>query len=108
MSAGVSSILMIAASLIAVSPAAAAAAAPPVQSPSPGEIVNQFQKNEGTFRGYRRNHAKGVCISGYFRSSGRAAQYSVAQVFAPAERTPLIGRLSIPGTSPYAWDDSTP
>lgn len=104
---GVVSILMMAASLMEVS-AAAAADTPPVPPPTPAEIVSQFQKNEGTFPGYRRNHAKGVCIYGYFRSSGRAARYSVAQVFAPGERTPVIGRLSIPGTSPYAWDDSTP
>ncbi len=76
--------------------------------PTANQIVNQFQKNEGTFRGYRRNHAKGVCVSGYFQSSGKAARYSVARVFAPGRRTPVIGRFSIPGTSPYAWDDSTP
>lgn len=70
--------------------------------------VDQFQKNGGTFRGYRRNHAKGVCVRGYFQSSGAAAGYSVAQVFAPGERTPVLGRLSIPGTNPYAWDGATP
>lgn len=76
--------------------------------PSARQIVNQFQKNEGVFPGFRRNHAKGVCVSGYFQSSGAAARYSVAQVFAQGERTPFVGRFSIPGTSPYAWDDSTP
>lgn len=76
--------------------------------PTAQQIVNQFQKNEGVFAGYRRNHAKGICVSGYFQSSGAAARYSMAQVFAPAQRTPVLGRLSIPGTSPYAWDDSTP
>lgn len=70
--------------------------------------VNQFQTNTGVFPGYRRNHAKGVCISGYFQSSGKAARYSVARVFASGQRTPVLGRLSIPGTNPYAWDDSTP
>lgn len=70
--------------------------------------VDQFQANVGTFPGYRRNHAKGVCISGYFQSNGNAAPYSVAQVFQPGRRSPVIGRLSIPGTNPYAWDASTP
>ncbi|MDN5864807.1 MAG: catalase family peroxidase [Gammaproteobacteria bacterium] len=72
------------------------------------KTVDQFQKNSGVFRGFRRNHAKGVCISGYFASSGKAARYSAAQVFAPGQRTPVVGRLSIPGTNPYSWDDSTP
>lgn len=76
--------------------------------PTADQVVGQFQKNGGVFPGYRRNHAKGVCISGYFQSSGDAARYSVAQVFAPGQRTPVVGRLSIPGTNPYAWDDSTP
>lgn len=70
--------------------------------------VDQFRKNGGTYPGYRSNHAKGVCVSGYFESSGKLAKYSVAKVFAPDARTPVIGRLSIPGTNPYAWDSSTP
>lgn len=82
------------------------AAAPP--PPTATRIVNQFQKNEGVFPGYRRNHAKGVCIAGYFVGSGAAARYSSAQVFVAGERTPVMGRLSTPGTNPYAWDDVTP
>lgn len=84
----------------------AASAAPP--RPSADAIVDQFQKNEGVFPGHRRNHAKGVCISGYFQGSGKATPYSVARVFAAGKRTPVIGRFSIPGTNPYAWDGSTP
>ena len=76
--------------------------------PTAAQVVDQFQKNGGVFPGYRRNHAKGVCISGYFQSEGDAARYSVAQVLAPGQRTPVVGRLSIPGTNPYAWDGSTP
>ncbi|TAN05236.1 MAG: catalase family peroxidase [Rhodanobacteraceae bacterium] len=82
----------------------AGAAAPTLAA----QTVNQFQKNGGVFPGYRRNHAQGVCISGYFQSSGAAARYSVAEVFQPGERTPVVGRFSIPGTNPYAWDDVTP
>lgn len=80
----------------------------PARRPTPAQVVDQFQKNDGVFPGYRRNHAKGVCIAGHFRSSGAAAPYSVAQVFEPGRVTPVMGRLSIPGTNPYAWDDSTP
>ncbi|HET9818472.1 MAG TPA: catalase family peroxidase [Rhodanobacteraceae bacterium] len=87
---------------------AGAGNSPPTQRPGADQVIDQFQKNEGVFPGYRRNHAKGVCVSGYFHSSGKAARYSTAQVFASGQRTPVIGRLSIPGTSPYAWDGSTP
>lgn len=75
---------------------------------TPARIVNQFQANAGIFPGYRRNHAKGVCVSGYFQSSGQAADYSVAQVFAPDQRTPVVGRFAIPGSNPYAPDSSVP
>lgn len=78
------------------------------RQPAPGQIVDQFERNDGVFPGQRRNHAKGVCIAGYFESTGEAARYSVAQVFAPGQHTPVVGRFSIPGTNPYAWDDSTP
>ena len=70
-------------------------------------LVNQLQANAGVFSGYRRNHAKGVCVAGYFDSSGQAQTYSVAQVFAPG-RTPVVGRFAIPGGNPYAPDNSVP
>ncbi|HEY8326925.1 MAG TPA: hypothetical protein VIO59_00575 [Rhodanobacter sp.] len=53
---------------------------------TPARLVNQFQDNAGTFAGYRRNHAKGACVTGYFDSNGRAQAYSTAQVFAPGAR----------------------
>ncbi|MFC5526070.1 catalase family peroxidase [Rhodanobacter ginsengisoli] len=74
---------------------------------TPAKLVNQLQHNAGTFAGYRRNHAKGVCVTGYFDSHGQAQAYSRAQVFAPG-RTPLVGRFAIPGGNPYAPDSSVP
>lgn len=74
---------------------------------TPKRLVDQLQDNAGTFAGYRRNHAKGVCVSGYFDSNGQAQTYSVAQVFAPG-RTPVVGRFAIPGSNPYAPDSSVP
>jgi len=75
---------------------------------TPRRIIDQFEHNAGVHAGYRRNHAKGVCIAGYFQSSGKAAPYSVAQVFAPEQRTPVTGRFAIPGSNPYAPDGSVP
>jgi len=70
-------------------------------------MVNQLQTNAGVFPGYRRNHAKGVCVAGYFESNGNAQPYSAAQVFASG-RTPVVGRFAIPGGNPYAPDSSVP
>ena len=74
---------------------------------TPARIVNQLQADAGMFPGYRRNHAKGVCVAGYFQSNGQAQAYSDAQVFAPG-RTPVVGRFAIPGGNPYAPDSSVP
>jgi catalase len=74
---------------------------------TPNRLVDQLQVNSGTFAGYRRNHAKGVCVTGYFQSNGNAERYSVAQVFASG-RTPVVGRFAIPGGNPYAPDSSIP
>lgn len=74
---------------------------------TPEKLIDQFQHNAGTFAGYRRNHAKGVCVAGYFDSNGQALAYSTAQVFAPG-RTPVVGRFAIPGSNPYAPDSSVP
>lgn len=70
-------------------------------------IVNAFQRDNGVHPGYRRNHAKGLCVEGYFDSNGSGATLSRAQVFA-AGRTPVIGRFAIPGGNPSAPDASLP
>lgn len=53
--------------------------------------------------GFRRAHAKGVCVYGTFRSSGAAAALSTARVFVQPQ-TPVVGRLSIAGGDPHAAD----
>ena len=74
---------------------------------SPTRLVDALQQNSGLHPGYRRNHAKGVCVAGYFEGNGVASRYSTAGVFA-AVRTPVVGRLAIPGGNPYAPDGSVP
>lgn len=70
-------------------------------------IINAFETDNGPHPGYRRNHAKGVCVSGYFESNGNAAAISSAAVFAPGV-TPVIGRFAIPGGNRSAPDTSVP
>lgn len=73
----------------------------------PHRIVDALQASGGEHPGFRRNHAKGVCVAGYFESSGQLAPFSTAELFKPG-RTPVIGRLAIPGGNPYAPDSSIP
>lgn len=70
-------------------------------------IVNTFEANYGVHAGYRRNHAKGLCVEGEFESNGNGARVSRAAVFSPGD-TPVIGRFAIPGSNPSAPDASTP
>lgn len=70
-------------------------------------IITAFETNAGTHPGFRRNHAKGVCVSGEFESNGNGAAISSAQVFAQGV-TPVIGRFAIPGGNPGAPDTSVP
>lgn len=56
-------------------------------------------ENGKPFAGFRRAHARGVCVAGYFEPTGEAAALSRARVFSQA-RTPAIGRMSIGGADP--------
>jgi catalase len=47
---------------------------------SPASMINTFEQVNGPHSGFRRNHAKGVCISGYFESNGRG-RLSKAAIF---------------------------
>lgn len=61
--------------------------------------------NPQPFPGYRRAHAKGMCVSGEFHGSGEAVHLSAARAFAQSS-VPVIGRLSIAGGDPHAPDNN--
>ncbi|RKE36296.1 catalase [Paraburkholderia sp. BL23I1N1] len=71
---------------------------------TPARMIDAFEDSMGRHAGFRRNHAKGVCVSGYFDSNGSGVALSHARVFERG-RTPVIGRLSAPGGNP-AQDDA--
>ncbi|MGE7136975.1 catalase family peroxidase [Luteibacter sp. NPDC031894] len=75
---------------------------------TPERLVDTLQANGGEHPGYRRNHAKGICVVGRFASNGALAGYSTAGLFAAGVETPVVGRLAIPGGNPYAPDSSVP
>lgn len=66
-------------------------------------MTNAIEANGPAHPGFRRAHAKGVCVTGVFRSSGQAAALSSARVFRQAE-TPVLGRMSIGGGDPHGVD----
>ncbi len=70
---------------------------------TPARFVDAFQSVNGLHPGFRRNHAKGVCVSGYFNSNGRGAALSKASIFQPG-RVPVLGRFSLGGGQPLAAD----
>jgi catalase len=71
---------------------------------TPRRFVDGFQAVNGIHPGFRRNHAKGVCIAGYFESNGRGVHLSKASVLRPG-RVPVLGRFSLNGGQPYAGDE---
>jgi catalase len=70
---------------------------------SPASMINTFEKVNGPHPGFRRNHAKGVCVSGYFESNGNGVALSKAGVFRPG-RLPVVGRFALAGGQPYVTD----
>jgi len=70
---------------------------------TPARFIDTFEKVNGIHPGFRRNHAKGLCISGYFDSNGQGVRLSRASVF-KVGRVAVIGRFSLAGGQPYAAD----
>lgn len=75
---------------------------------SPGSLtqarmIDEFQHDNGVHPGFRRNHAKGVCIAGSFESNGQGTRLSRAVVF-QAGRTPVVGRFAIAVGKPDVAD----
>lgn len=71
---------------------------------TPARLTDAIEATSTTaYPGFRRAHAKGVCVAGHFEGRPEGAALSRARVFAEA-RTPLLGRMSIGGGSPYGLD----
>ena len=66
-------------------------------------MMAAFRDANGTHVGFRRNHAKGVCVTGWFESSGQAAAISKAAVFKTG-RVPVVGRFALAGGMPFQPD----
>ena len=70
---------------------------------TPSRFGDAFERVDGVHSGFRRNHAKGVGVSGFFESNGEGVRLSKAAIFRPG-RVPVIGRFSLGGGEPYVAD----
>ena len=70
---------------------------------TPARIVDALEQANGVHPGFRRNHAKGVCVTGFFESNGQGARLSKAAVFQPG-RMPAVGRFALAGGRPEIAD----
>lgn len=62
-----------------------------------------FQEGGNPHRGFRRAHAKGLCVAGEFTASGALADYTTRGLLSQGT-TPFTGRFSIGGGNPTAPD----
>jgi catalase len=70
---------------------------------TPARFIDTFERVNGLAPGFRRNHAKGVCVAGAFESNGLGSRLSRALVFEKG-RVPVVGRFALAGGKPYAAD----
>jgi catalase len=73
---------------------------------TPSRFTDAFEQNGGLHPGFRRNHAKGVAVTGYFESNGAGARLSKSLVFQPG-RVSVLGRFSFGGGDPNFADTPT-
>jgi catalase len=67
-------------------------------------MMAAFESASGIHLGFRHNHAKGLCVTGWLETNGSAATLSKAAVFAVG-RVPLIGRFALAGGMPFQADN---
>lgn len=69
-----------------------------------GDVTRALEYNTGKKQpGFRRAHAKGICLSGNFAANGAGIEISTAKAFEPGTY-PVIGRFSVAGGNPLATD----
>jgi catalase len=66
-------------------------------------FIDRFRTVFGAHAGFRKNHAKGVAVTGQFDSNGNGSELSRAAVFRTG-RTPVTGRFSLTGGNPNVAD----
>ena len=84
---------------------------------TPARFTNGFEEVNSVHSGFRRNHAKGVGVSGFFESNGNGVRLSKAAVFqagrVPVRRPLLASGPPAPRALTWrlqcaAWGSSSP
>ncbi len=70
---------------------------------TPQQIMTGLQNVYGKHPGFRKNHAKGVCATGYFVGNAAAQAYSRSPLFL-GDTIPVVTRFSIGGGDPNTPD----
>jgi catalase len=70
---------------------------------TPQAFMDAFKRINGSHPGFRRNHATGVAVAGYFDSTAAGQVFSKAAVFRRG-RTPVVGRFSLTRGNPNVAD----
>jgi catalase len=70
------------------------------------KLIDALVQANGEHPGFRRNHAKGVCVTGWFDATGAATLLSRAEMFRTG-RVPLIGRFAIASGLPMQADSAS-
>nr|WP_255516443.1 catalase family peroxidase [Luteimonas suaedae] len=68
-------------------------------------LVGAMEANGPAHPGFRRNHAKGVCVAGMFRGTEQGQALSTVAAFS-GEPVPVLGRFSIGGPNPQGADNN--
>lgn len=71
--------------------------------PPAGLVVATMEKLNGVSPGARRNHIRGICVSGFFLGSREVQAYTNSPLFS-GQPVPLIGRFSLAGGNPDVPD----
>ncbi|NVN37769.1 catalase family peroxidase [Komagataeibacter swingsii] len=66
-------------------------------------MMDALEAVDGRHPGFRRNHAKGICVTGWFEGNNRMAALSTASVF-HAGHIPVVGRFALAGGMPFQAD----
>jgi catalase len=74
---------------------------------TPAHFIDTFERVNGAPppAGFRRNHAKGVCATGFFDGNGKGVAISRASVF-ESRRVPVVGRFALAGGHPLVADSA--
>ena len=67
------------------------------------KMVEALAPPTGAYVGFRRNHSKGICFTGVFKSNGAGAALSRASALATGEY-PVVGRFNLGTNDPYVAD----